>query len=90
MWSESKSVSLFACWMLIEHVRVIIKYFLYYGLKYTTIEDLCNIYFNNQFSLLTSCLLVYILLAYWLFISTYKAHNNALFCMNIFQIPKNS
>ncbi len=31
-------------------------------------------YFDDQFSLLTSYLLVYILLAYWLFISTYKEH----------------
>ncbi len=40
--------------------------------------------FKDQFSLLTSCLLACILLAYWLFISIYKAH--MLFC-NIFWIP---
>ncbi len=60
------------------------------GLKYTTIEKFVvdkisvTLYFKNQFSLLTSCLLANILLAYWLFISTYKAHVNALFCMTIF------
>ncbi len=37
-----------------------------------------TLYFMDQFSLLTSCLLACILLAYWLFISTYKAHINAL------------
>ncbi len=41
--------------------------------------------FSDQFSLLTSSLLVCILLAYWLFISTYKAHINALLCMTIFR-----
>ncbi len=41
-------------------------------------------FFRDQFSLLTSCLLACILLAYWLFFSVYRAHINALFCMTIF------
>ncbi len=37
-----------------------------------------------HYSLLASCLLACILIAYWLFINTYKAHIEALFCMSIF------
>ncbi len=39
-----------------------------------------TLYFKEQFLLLNAC----ILLAYWLFNSTYKEHINALFCMTIF------
>ncbi len=39
-----------------------------------------------QGPILTSCLFACILLAHWLFISTYKAHINALFCMTIFYL----
>ncbi len=41
-------------------------------------------YFRDQFLLLISSLLECTLLANWLFISAYKAHINALFCMIIF------
>ncbi len=42
------------------------------------------LYFKVHFSPLTTCLLTCILLAYWPFISTYKAHINALVRMTIF------
>ncbi len=40
-----------------------------------------TLYFKDQFSLLTGCLLACIILAYWLFI---KAHIIVSFCMTIF------
>ncbi len=48
---------------------------------------LVTFHFKDQFSRLTNCLLACLLLAYWVFISTYKAHINALFCMIMFHIP---
>ncbi len=41
-----------------------------------------TLYCKDQFSLVTSCFLI---LAYWLFISTCKAHINALFYMAFFK-----
>ncbi len=38
------------------------------------LELLVTLYYRDQFSQLTSCLLACLLLTYWLFISTYKAH----------------
>ncbi len=39
---------------------------------------------REHYSLLTRCLSAFMLLAYWLFISIYKAHSDALFCKTIF------
>ncbi len=44
-----------------------------------TFIQLVTRYFKDQFSLLTSCLIACKLLAYWLFISIYRAHIVALF-----------
>ncbi len=63
-----------------------IKYY-FYIIYYSFILILKGSYFKSEFNIhqgifKKAC----ILLAYWLFISTYKAHN-ALFCMTIFYIP---
>ncbi len=49
-----------------------------------SIVEVVTLDFKDQFSLLTSCLLACILLAYWLLIAPYKANLNVLFCMTIF------
>ncbi len=46
-----------------------------------TLKNRATLQFRDQFSLLTCYLLAYVLLAYLLFISTYKAHINAIFSM---------
>ncbi len=55
---------------------------------FAKIADRVTLYFRDQFSPLNSCLLLAcIILEYWLFISTNKAHINALFCIIIFWVP---
>ncbi len=48
-------------------------------------ERNATIFISEHYSPLTGCLAC-ILLAYWLFISTYEAHINALFCMTMDQL----